>query len=103
MSDQVNQLIDKIREKATQFHSQYSSELSRNEDLEKKIKALRTEIEGKDEELATLKNQINGLKEDVASAKEQRVDQTSKTSEIDDVQIDELVKEIEYCIEQLKK
>jgi hypothetical protein len=53
-------------------------------------------------EVESLETKVVKLQSDIVKAKEQSVG-GSNEAEVSDEQIDELVKEIEYCIGQLKK
>ena len=101
MSDRIQELVEEIRSKATQLRNQLDVAQSRNAELEDEIKKISSSVTAKEGELEALKLkyddlQKNGLKEDTGV-------KVSNGQEISNEAIDELVKEIEYCITQLKK
>lgn len=102
MTEKIQQIIGAIRTKMVQMHEQLVASRVQNNILETENKSLKSQIEmlQKDREdqkakLSDLELQLMVAKEQVASAP---VSQSRKEEEID-----ELVKEIEYCISQLKK
>jgi hypothetical protein len=102
MTEKIQQIIGAIRTKMVQMHEQLVASREQNNILETENKSLKSQIEmlQKDREdqkakLSDLELQLMAAKEQVASAP---VSQSRKEEEID-----ELVKEIEYCISQLKK
>lgn len=102
MADRINKLIENIREKVSLLRSQLSVEKSKNESLQKEVNELKLQLTSSQNEVEKLESNIVNLKSEIVKAKEQSVNQSSDTN-ISDEQIDELVKEIEYCIGQLKK
>ena len=102
MSDRINQLIDTIREKSILFKDQVASEKSKNEVFAQKVEELENEVVLKTEKVLELNARVTALNEEVKTVKEQKT-AGSDRRHISDEQIDELVKEIEYCIGQLKK
>lgn len=102
MADRINELIQNIREKVSLLRSQLSVEKSKNESLQKEVEELKLQLNSAQKNVEELESKIVGLQSDIVKAKEQSVNQSSGTN-ISDEQIDELVKEIEYCIGQLKK
>jgi hypothetical protein len=102
MTEKIQQIIGAIRTKMVQMHAQLVASREQNNILETENKSLKSQIEmlQKDREdqkaiLSDLELQLMATKEQVAIAP---VSQFRKEEEID-----ELVKEIEYCISQLKK
>lgn len=102
MSDRVNELIEEIRGKATSMKQLISVEKEKNSGLAQEIEALKHELSSKETEVTQLKGEIASLKNDLSAKNEQSIER-STGNEISDEQIDELVKEIEYCIAQLKR
>jgi uncharacterized protein YoxC len=103
MSERIDELIETIREKSILLKEQVASEKSKNEELTQEIQNLKQEISSKDGKVDELNEKIGELNESVKTAKEQSITSSEVTTGVTDEQIDELVKEIEYCIEQLKK
>jgi predicted nucleic acid-binding Zn-ribbon protein len=102
MADRINELIQKIREKVSQLKDQLSVEKTNNESLQNEVNQLKAQLNLSLKEVESLETKVVKLQSDIVKAKEQSVG-GSNESEVSDEQIDELVKEIEYCIGQLKK
>lgn len=102
MSDRVNELIENLREKMILLKDQCAKERSNNNDLIAENESLKANLNEKASEISTLQSTIEAFKEAQNSAKEQNVNQSDE-KRISDEQIDEMVREIEYCIGQLKK
>ena len=102
MSDSINQLIDTIQKKSLLLKNQIASEKSKNEELTQEIQSLKREVSSKDEQVDELNSKITELNDGLKAVKEQNIT-SSEGKGISDEQIDEVVKEIEYCIGQLKK
>ncbi len=102
MSDRVNELIETLREKMILLKDQCAKERSINSELIAENEALKFNLTEKSNEIVNLQTKIESLKEVQNAAKEQNVNQSKEERNSDD-QIDELVREIEYCIGQLKK
>lgn len=103
MSDHVTKLIDSIREKAVQLHGELQSERSKNEQMKGELSELKVALNAKTSEVTEANGKIAQLEDQVKTLSEQKVDQVSSGNEISDEQIDELVREIEFCIAQLKQ
>jgi chromosome segregation ATPase len=102
MADRINELINNIREKVSQLRSQLSVEKNKTESLQEEVNQLKLQLTSKKNEVETLESKIVNLQSDIVKAKEQSVNHSTEAN-VSDEQIDELVKEIEYCIGQLKK
>jgi len=102
MSDRIQELLDGIREKATAWHQQYTEERNANQNLRVENSELKAKLEATEQELEAMKQRISGLEMKLEMAKNTDVIVSQDTG-VSDEQIDELVKEIEYCIAQLKK
>lgn len=103
MTERIQHSIDEIRLKSKALHHQLTEERETNKSLLTEIQTLKeTEENLKKKEVAYLQ-EISDLKMALEEAKSQVVEvsvpSVGKTGE----EIDELVKEIEYCISQLKK
>jgi len=110
MSARVHQLLDEIREKSVKLKGQVAAERTKNETLSAEIAELKSAMNGKTEEVDNLQNKVSELSANIESLKEQSVNSESNTETTTQVggvltneEIDALVKEIEYCIQQLKK
>jgi uncharacterized coiled-coil DUF342 family protein len=102
MSDRINQLVDTIREKSILLKDQVASEKAKNKELTQEIQTLKQDVFSRDEKLSELNSTITELNDGLKAAKEQNIT-GSEGNGVSEEQIDELVKEIEYCIGQLKK
>jgi len=102
MADRINELIQKIREKVSLLKDQLSVEKTKNESLQEEVNQLKLQLTSKQNEVEALESKIVNLQSDIVKAKEQSVNHSTEAN-VSDEQIDELVKEIEYCIGQLKK
>lgn len=102
MSDRVNELIETLKEKMILLKDQCAQERSKNDELTAENEQLKTNLTEKSTEISNLESKVESLKEVQNSAKVQSVN-PSEEEKVSDDQIDELVREIEYCIGQLKK
>lgn len=102
MSDRVNVLIESIREKSMLLKDQLASEKAASEKLREELGQLKGQNAEKDLQIQEFQTRIAELNERIATAKQSNIG-GSEESSISDEHIDELVKEIEYCIAQLKK
>ena len=102
MTDRIHTLIKTIGEKVTRMKDQLSVEQAKNESFQNEITQLKEQLTSKTNEVEKLESRINGFESAVEGTKGQDVDGFSEMN-VSDEQIDELVKEIEYCIGQLKK
>lgn len=101
MSDKALQLIDEIRSKSLEIKGKLDEERQNNAVLTNAIADLKKELEQRELELSEVKTKVAELEKEVLTAKEQVINPVI-SSERNDEEIDELVKEIEYCISQLK-
>lgn len=102
MSEQVNRLIDEIREKSAQMREQIQVERAANGSLTDEIAVLKNELLEKTAEIETLQGSIAELNGQIKTLTEQGGKESVGKS-ISNEEIDALVKEIEYCIGQLKR
>ena len=101
MSEKVNQLIDEIREKSLSIKDSLSAERTKVESLETEVENLKNKISEKENDLKNKVSEIESLRNDMSSMETKSIP-VQKESGITDEQIDELVKEIEFCIAKLK-
>lgn len=102
MSERVNQLIEEIREKSLRIKNSLSAERSRVSTLESEIEKLKAAISEKENEIQKGMEELEKLRNDSKTVQIESIP-VSKENEISGEQIDELVKEIEYCIAKLKQ
>ena len=103
MSDRISKLIDSIKGKAVQLHQELQNERTKSADLENELSALKSDLNAKSAEIQASKEKIAQLGDQLKTLSEQKVDQPTSGADISDEQIDELVREIEFCIAQLKQ
>ena len=102
MSDQINTLIASIRERFSRVNDQLLEEQAKNERIQVEVKELKSQLNTSNEKVVSLHNELKESEESNNDVSEQIVTRSEGTM-ITDEQIDELVKEIDYCIGQLKK
>jgi hypothetical protein len=102
MTDTIQQIIEKIRSKSIEIHSQLIKEREKNIALEAENVALKAQLTDMADTQKVLNVEMSELKISLETAKNQVVE-TPISKNRKDEEIDELVKEIEYCISQLKK
>ena len=102
MSDRISHLIVQVREKSILHRDQFVAERSKNEELQAEISTLKNSLSESTSKLDALAAEIESLKKIHETSYEQNAVVTSDRG-ISDEQIDDLVKEIEYCIGQLKR
>lgn len=103
MSDRIHQLIDTVREKSILLKDQVASERSENQRLKQEIDELKQSIATRDEKISGLETKVVELNDHIETVKKENITVESVSKGMSNEQIDELVKEIEYCITQLKK
>lgn len=103
MTERIQHIMNEIRAKALEIHSELVQERNKNQVLQAQIlekeERLQAAKQLENEHLAV----IDQLKLDLEVAKNQVVEVSVPQIGRNEEQIDELVKEIEYCIGQLKK
>ena len=102
MTDTIQQIIEKIRSKSIEIHSQLIKEREKNTVLEAENVALKAQLTGMADTQKGLNVEMSELKIALEAARNQVVE-TPISKNRKDEEIDELVNEIEYCISQLKK
>ncbi len=101
MSDRINQLIGEIREKSMRAKDDLDAEKKRSKELENELTKVKEELNSKNKELSKKEEEINSLKSGTGTVEKSIPVQSGNG--LSDEQIDELVKEIDYCIEKLRK
>lgn len=102
MSERVHQLIDEIRRKSAVMREQLEAERATNVSLTSEIASLREQLLTGEQRVEEMQGTITELNDRVETLKEQGAN-SSSASGISNEEIDALVKEIEYCIGQLKR
>ena len=102
MSDLIFDIIGEIKNKISLLKIQLEEERSRSKLLQNNIDGLNNELSAKQNELDNLNVEVLGYETQSIAKEKQGVLFVEETN-VSDNQIDELVKEIEHCITQLKK
>lgn len=100
MTEKIQHIIDDLRSRKRVLDEALDTEKRMRVESEKKVESLNSQLTAFVQEVEDLKHTVTRLQAELEKAKNQVVD--SKPSGNKDVQIDELVREIEYCIGQLK-
>jgi hypothetical protein len=103
MTDKIQQFIDEITRKSRDLHQQLVEERMKNEQLRMEIVDLNEQVMINSGQIESQSLEITKLKGELETTKLQVVEEPSVSDHGKDEEIDELVKEIEYCISQLKK
>jgi chromosome segregation ATPase len=102
MTEKIQQIILAIRTKMVQMHEELVASREQNNILETENESLKSQIEELHKDREDQKVKLSELELQLMAAKEQVVTAPFSQSKKEE-EIDELVKEIEYCISQLKK
>ena len=102
MTENIQHSINEIRTKALGFRDELIAMKVQNEELQKELLALNEKCTVNADELSRLQTENAELKAEMDAMKSQVVDSPYVPIRNEE-EIDELVKEIEYCIGQLKK
>ena len=103
MTEQIEKSIEQILEKAKALHVDLQNEKSRNVALLLEIDKMKAELFTATEREFMLNTEIETLNSALHLAENKVVDVPIQTPGKREEEIEELVKEIEYCIDQLKK
>jgi len=103
MTEKIQLYLNEILQKAQNVHALLKVERKKNNDLEQQISALQTELDSKHNLEISLRNEVETLKSALESTKNKVVEVPLANNRKRKTEIDDLVKEIEYCIEQLKQ
>ena len=101
MTQRIEQLISEIETKVQHLRESLVQEREKNLSFTEQLEVLKREHSMLQSELDVSKNVTDGLKGELEKMKENVV--SAPVRGRNDQEIDELVKEIEYCISQLKK
>ncbi len=102
MTEKLQQIIDDIRGKTETLHRQLQEERVNTARLQNEIAELKSTIAAKEQHESVLFADIDKLKMELEAIRIQVKDPSDLSVRNRDEEIDELVKEIEYCISQLK-
>jgi chromosome segregation ATPase len=102
MTERIQQIIGTIRTKMVQMHAQLVASREKYALLETDFLSLKSQLDALQQSNNELKEKLSDVELQLITAKEQVVSTPFSVSRKEE-EIDELVKEIEYCISQLKK
>ena len=102
MTERIQHIIDEIRLKSQSMHYQLNEEREKNKMFQLEIQMLSERLQAQNQIGHEYLSEIDTLKTELETVKSQVVENSNPISRKDE-DIDELVKEIEYCISQLKR
>ena len=97
MTSEIKAYIDQIAAKAQHLHTLLIAERERSAGLSAEISRLNGEVERQQSELDLLQQDIQALTSKLSEEREQ-----TPQLQVNDLDVDALVKEIDFCIQQLK-
>lgn len=103
MTANIQNSIDKILSKVKLLHGELSNERKTNSDLESEILQLRASNLEKTNQVFSLETEVETLRSALHLAQNKVVEVPVQVLGKREEEIDELVREIEHCIEQLKQ
>ena len=103
MTEKIQDTIQEISRKAVRIGEALRSERSKNEILQEEIDRNKEELAKEIDANTHLKAEIESLKSALHLAENKVVEIPAPVKGRNEQEIDELVKEIEFCIEQLKQ
>ena len=101
MTEKIQHIIEDIRSRKRTLDAVLNSEKIKRAESEQEVRDLTSQLASCQQEVETLKQTVVRLQAELEKAKNQVVIPDNQPVS-KDVQIDELVREIEYCIGQLK-
>lgn len=102
MAEMIEQLIGEIRERSREIKRNLSAERENSKNLAMEKTVLSAEIERLKSELKVANDKINDLKGEMEAMAARNIEQPAERK-VTQEEIDDLVKEIDYCITQLKR
>jgi len=103
MTEQIEFSIQRILERAKSLHLDLQNERSRNVALSTEIDKMKADLFKSSEQEFILNTEIETLKSALHLAENKVIEVPIQSLGKREEEIEELVKEIDYCIEQLKK
>ena len=103
MTERIQISIESIKGKIATLLKGLTDLKSENTTMSIEIQSLKKELQLKVQNEQNLQSVIDNLNQEIELAKKQVVELSQKPVGRTEEEIDELVKEIDYCIEQLKK
>lgn len=104
MTTKIEQLIEDIRVKHNGLKKSMLDEQQKAVSLQNQLEEVKGDLANQMNENAQLKSEIERLQSEIETVKNVSIiPQASNPVGVDNNEIDELVREIDYCIEQLKR
>ncbi len=102
MTSRIQHIIDEINLKVSALHQKLKDERAKNMDQQNQISNLQGDISKLKKDLEERNLRLKNVEEELAVQRSQHVEVPGSLKR-SDAEIEELVKEIDYCIQQLKK
>jgi predicted nucleic acid-binding Zn-ribbon protein len=102
MTEKIQHIIDGIRLKCKALYSQLESERALRLEHEAELTTVNNDFQALKDEKVVLEETINKLKSELELIEKQRVEEKQASLIDRNEEIDDLVREIEHCIKQLK-
>ena len=102
MTEQIQKIINQILSKSNALHKTALEERDKNGFLNLEIERLNKLLSDKNEECFSLSTDLELVQSALYSTENKVIEKPDHTIGKNEQEIDELVKEIEFCIEQLK-
>jgi len=103
MTEQIQKVIDQILSKSIALHKIALEERDKNSHLNIEIERLNKLLSEKNEECLLLSKNLDSVQSALSLTENKVIENPGQTIGKSEQEIDELVKEIEFCIEQLKQ
>lgn len=102
MTEKIQHIIDGIRLKCKALYSQLESERALRLEQEAELSTVKSEFQELKDEKILLEDTITKLKSELELIEKQRIEEQQASLRDRNEEIDDLVREIEHCIKQLK-
>lgn len=103
MTDNIQKIIDQILSKSNFLHKIVLEERDKNSHLNIEIERLNKLLSEKNEECLLLSKNLDSVQSALSLTENKVIENPVQIIGKSEQEIDELVKEIEFCIEQLKQ
>ena len=103
MTEEIQKIIDQIHSKSMTLHKVVLEERDKNGHLNSEIERLNKLLSEKNEEVFSLSKNLDSVQSALSLAENKVIENPGQAIGKSEQEIDELVKEIEFCIEQLKQ
>lgn len=103
MTEQISSIVQKIQRKFQDLHQELVLVREKNFTLENELGQTKTLFSANQAQIFQLEEQVRFLQSELIQLNEQLESQKSVVEINKDAEIDELVREIDHCISQLKQ